>query len=117
MQDIINNLQKLAKDKHKENKTFFTKLKKKPPKQLDYIMQELHEEEFERTDCLTCGNCCKTTGPLFTDKDMEFPANPAIATDPVLVGWGPFKQNLINVNKAGERQAAAVKLMDRAGYK
>ncbi len=71
MQDIINNLPKLAKDKHKENKTFFTKLKKKPPKQLDYIMQELHEAEFELTNCLECANCCKTTGPLFTAKDIE----------------------------------------------
>lgn len=71
MQDIINNLPKQAKDKQKENKEFFKKLKKKPPKQLDYIMQELHEEEFERTDCLECANCCKTTGPLFTDKDIE----------------------------------------------
>jgi Fe-S-cluster containining protein len=71
MQGIINNLPKQAKDKQKENKEFFKKLKKKPPKQLDYIMQELHEEEFERTDCLECANCCKTTGPLFTDKDIE----------------------------------------------
>jgi len=70
MQDIINNLPKLAKDKHKENKSFFSKLKKKPPKQLDYLMQELHEDEFNRTDCLQCANCCKTTGPLFTDKDV-----------------------------------------------
>jgi len=71
MQDIINNLPKLAKDKNKENKSFFKKLKKKPPKQLDYVMQEIHDEEFEKTDCLKCGNCCKTTGPLFTDKDIE----------------------------------------------
>lgn len=71
MQDIINNLPKLAKDKHKENKTFFTKLKKKAPKKLDYIMQELHDEEFKSTDCLECANCCKTTGPLFTDKDVD----------------------------------------------
>ena len=71
MQEIIKNLPGLAKDKHKENKIFFTKLKKKPPKHLDYLMQELHEEEFERTDCLKCANCCKTTGPLFTDKDIE----------------------------------------------
>ena len=70
MQDVIKNLPKLAKDKHKENKTFFSKLKKKPPKQLDYIMQELHEEEFRYRDCLDCANCCKTTGPLFTDKDI-----------------------------------------------
>lgn len=71
MQDIINNLPKLAKDKYKENKTFFTKLKKKPPKQLDYIMKELHDEEFQKTNCLECANCCKTTGPLFTDKDVS----------------------------------------------
>ncbi|WP_242132796.1 YkgJ family cysteine cluster protein [Aestuariivivens marinum] len=71
MQDQINNLPKLAKDKHNENKKFFAKLKKKPPKDLDYIMQELHDEEFQQTDCLQCANCCKTTGPLFTDKDIE----------------------------------------------
>ena len=71
MQEQINNLPKLAKDKLKENRAFFTKLSKKPPKQLDYIMQDLHDKEFERTDCLKCANCCKTTGPLFTDKDVS----------------------------------------------
>ncbi|MFD2542138.1 YkgJ family cysteine cluster protein [Lacinutrix gracilariae] len=71
MEEFLKQLPKLAKDKHKENKTFFTKLKKKTPKNLDYIMQDLHAEEFERTDCLTCANCCKTTGPLFTDKDVD----------------------------------------------
>ncbi|MDO9191868.1 MAG: extracellular solute-binding protein, partial [Undibacterium sp.] len=54
---------------------------------------------------------------LFTDLDMEYPANPAVKPDAKLLAWGPFKQNLINVNKAGELQANAVKLMDRAGYK
>jgi Fe-S-cluster containining protein len=71
MQEFIDQLPKLAKDKHNENKKFFTKLKKKSPKQLDYIMQELHDEEFSNTDCLECANCCKTTGPLFTDKDVD----------------------------------------------
>ena len=71
MQELIDQLPQLAKDKHNENKKFFAKLKKKPPKKLDMIMQELHEEEFEQTDCLECANCCKTTGPLFTDKDVE----------------------------------------------
>ncbi len=66
----IESLPKRAKDKHNENKKFFAKLKKKPPKNLDYVMQELHDAEFEKTDCLTCANCCKTTGPLFTDKDI-----------------------------------------------
>ena len=71
MDEILKDLPQKAKDKHKENKKFFTKLRKKPPKNLDSQMQEMHEEEFERTDCLTCANCCKTTGPLFTNKDIE----------------------------------------------
>ncbi len=71
MEEILKDLPKKAKDKHKENKKFFAKLRKRPPKHLDLQMQELHEEEFKRTDCLTCANCCKTTGPLFTNKDIE----------------------------------------------
>ena len=71
MQDQILNLPKLAKDKHNENKKFFKRLKIKPPRNLDYMMQELHDAEFNRTSCLECANCCKTTGPLFTDKDIE----------------------------------------------
>ena len=71
MQEEINGLPQRAKDKHKEHKKFFQKLKKKPPRNLDREMQELHDEEFRRTDCLKCANCCKTTGPLFTNKDIE----------------------------------------------
>ncbi|RNL82939.1 YkgJ family cysteine cluster protein [Sinomicrobium pectinilyticum] len=71
MDDFLKRLPQLAKDKHKENKKYFAGLKKKPPKNLDYVMQELHHAEFERTDCLKCANCCKTTGPLFTNADIE----------------------------------------------
>ena len=71
MDEVLRQLPKKAKEKHSENKKFFAKLKKKTPKNLDYIMQELHEAEFKRTDCLTCANCCKTTGPLFTNADVE----------------------------------------------
>lgn len=71
MQDEINELPQRAKDKHKEHRKFFAGLKKKPPKNLDQLMDELHEEEFSKTDCLDCANCCKTTGPLFTSKDIE----------------------------------------------
>jgi Fe-S-cluster containining protein len=70
MQEQLQQLPGRAKDMHKENKKFFAKLKKKPPKQLDTLMQQVHKDEFERTDCLDCANCCKTTGPLFTDKDI-----------------------------------------------
>ncbi|CAM4086648.1 YkgJ family cysteine cluster protein [Zobellia nedashkovskayae] len=71
MEQILKELPKKAQDKHNENRKFFAKLKKRPPKNLDYVMQELHDEEFQRTDCLECANCCKTTGPLFTKADVE----------------------------------------------
>jgi uncharacterized protein len=71
LKDILNTLPKQAKDKHIENKKYFDKLKKKTPKNLDYLMQDLHDEEFKKTDCLNCANCCKTTGPLFTNADID----------------------------------------------
>lgn len=71
MEDELKQLPQLAKAKQAENKKFFAKIKKKPPKDLDVVMQDLHDAVFEKTDCLSCANCCKTTGPLFTDKDIE----------------------------------------------
>lgn len=71
MDELLKQLPKKASEKHNENKKFFTKLRKKPPKNLDYLMHDLHETEFESTDCLSCANCCKTTGPLFTNADIE----------------------------------------------
>ncbi|MBS9774648.1 MAG: YkgJ family cysteine cluster protein [Tenacibaculum sp.] len=67
----LEKLKELSKEKQKENKKYFQKLKKRTPKNLDLVMQEIHDEEFERTDCLTCANCCKTTSPIFTQKDIE----------------------------------------------
>jgi iron(III) transport system substrate-binding protein len=54
---------------------------------------------------------------LFADVNLEYPVNPAIKPDAIVAAWGTFKQNPINVAKAGELQTSAVKLMDRAGYK
>ena len=54
---------------------------------------------------------------LFASLNMEYPANPAVATDPVVAAWGNFKTDETNVAKAGELQKQAVMLMDRAGYR
>lgn len=53
------------------NKRLFSKLKQSKPKSLDEIMQQIHQEVFEETDCLQCANCCKTTSPIFYQKDIE----------------------------------------------
>lgn len=70
MDQVLKNLTKLSAEKHTENKKYFAKLKKKTPKRLDLLMQDLHMKEFAKTDCLTCANCCKTSSPIFTDKDI-----------------------------------------------
>lgn len=60
-----------AYQKRKEHQKFLEGLRRKPPKNLDYLTQETHDEVFKKIDCLQCANCCKTTGPLFTPKDTE----------------------------------------------
>lgn len=62
--------QEKAKQKKKEHQKFLNQLKKRPPKKLDYLTQSVHEDVFEDIDCLSCANCCKTTGPLYTEKDI-----------------------------------------------
>lgn len=71
MEKRLEELSKLAKEALPESQKYFKRLKKRTPKNLDVVMQELHEEEFSTTDCLTCGNCCKTTSPIFTEKDIQ----------------------------------------------
>ncbi|MFH6602190.1 YkgJ family cysteine cluster protein [Maribacter algicola] len=71
MDEILKQLPTRAKEKYAENRKFFNRLKKKVPKDLDYLMQELHDAEFQDIDCLQCANCCKTTGPLFTNADID----------------------------------------------
>jgi iron(III) transport system substrate-binding protein len=53
----------------------------------------------------------------FAAVNMEFPVNPAAAVDPLVQSWGKFEPSLINVAEAGRLQPAAVRLMDRAGYR
>lgn len=66
--------QKKLDDAKKEKKSInklYQSLAKKKPKDLDATIHQLHEETFEQIDCLNCANCCKTTGPLLTDKDID----------------------------------------------
>ena len=54
---------------------------------------------------------------LFAGLNLEYPANPAVRADPIVLAWGDFEPSPMNVAQAGELQATAVKLMDRAGYR
>jgi Fe-S-cluster containining protein len=67
----ISELRNRAFDVKSENKSFFSKIRKKKPKNLDKMMQELHVEVFEEIDCLDCANCCKSISPTLYFKDVE----------------------------------------------
>jgi iron(III) transport system substrate-binding protein len=54
---------------------------------------------------------------MFADVSFEYPANPQASINPLVARWGKFKQDDINIAAAGEFQAAATRLADRAGYK
>lgn len=54
---------------------------------------------------------------LVADANYEYPANPTVKASTIIVAWGDFKADTVDVAAAGELQAAAVKLMDRVGYK
>jgi Fe-S-cluster containining protein len=70
MEYTPSSIKELGQKQLEKNKQLVKFLKKKKPSQLDDVAQSAHEEVFEEIDCLTCANCCKTTGPLFTDKDI-----------------------------------------------
>lgn len=71
MNTSLDILHKRAKETQKETQKYFQRLKKRVPKKLDEQVGAIHDEVFANTDCLTCANCCKTTGPMFTPKDVE----------------------------------------------
>ena len=60
----------LALQKQGEHRKFLTGLKKKAPKDLDKIVQQVHREVFLEIDCTECANCCRNLGPLFTEADI-----------------------------------------------
>lgn len=67
----IGKYHQLVLQKQKEHRKFLATLKKKAPKNLDKIVQEVHTEVFREIDCTKCANCCKILGPLFTESDIS----------------------------------------------
>jgi uncharacterized protein len=66
--DVLHNWQKRSKDKQKLLRNFLAKAdKNKVLKQLP----QLHDEAFEKVDCLQCAACCKTYSPRFKTPDVK----------------------------------------------
>ncbi len=54
---------------------------------------------------------------IFADANMEYPVNPLVDAHPFVQSWGPFKGSTVNLAKAGQLQADAIKLMDIVNYR
>lgn len=54
---------------------------------------------------------------LFADANLEYPVNPKVAANPEVAAWGEFTASPFNLTQAGALQEAAIRLMDRAGYR
>lgn len=67
----LDKLKDKAKLAEQSNKKLFDKLKRTKPKNLDDVVHQLHDEAFEEIDCLKCANCCKTTSPIFYERDID----------------------------------------------
>ncbi|TWI80218.1 hypothetical protein IQ13_2890 [Lacibacter cauensis] len=66
--DILHNWEKKAAEHQKEYGRFLKRAdKNKVLKQLP----DLHEEAFEKVDCLQCANCCKNYSPRFKTPDIK----------------------------------------------
>ncbi|MCU0353996.1 MAG: YkgJ family cysteine cluster protein [Cytophagales bacterium] len=69
--DLLPELAELARKAAPATKDAFKKWKKQQPRDLDVTVQGIHHDVFEQTDCLACANCCKTTSPIFYERDIE----------------------------------------------
>jgi iron(III) transport system substrate-binding protein len=54
---------------------------------------------------------------LFASMNFEYPVNPKAEVDPLVSAWGTFQADKVPLFKLGEKQQAAVKLMDKVGYR
>ena len=53
----------------------------------------------------------------YAEVNNEYPIKSGVDSSDTVQAWGPFKADGVNLGKLGELNAAAVKLMDRAGWK
>jgi Fe-S-cluster containining protein len=68
MEDLLHNWEKKTWEHQKQYQYYLQKAdKNKVLKQLP----ELHEEAFQRIDCLNCANCCKSYSPRFKGPDIK----------------------------------------------
>jgi uncharacterized protein len=72
MNDLLHNWEKKSAARQKEYRRFLQNANKKGEKnRVLNQLPALHEEAFQRVDCLKCANCCKNYSPRFKTPDIK----------------------------------------------
>ncbi|MDQ6889931.1 MAG: YkgJ family cysteine cluster protein [Bacteroidota bacterium] len=66
--NILDNWEKKSGQNQKKYKDF---LKRADKNKVLKALPDLHEEAFEKIDCLSCANCCKKFSPRFKTPDIK----------------------------------------------
>ncbi|ROR34636.1 Fe(3+) ABC transporter substrate-binding protein [Inmirania thermothiophila] len=53
----------------------------------------------------------------YAEVNHEYPVRPGVPVSEVLQAWGDFRKDSLNLARLGELNAAAVRIMDRAGWR
>ncbi len=67
-QDLLQNWEKKSRERQKMYKQYLHRANKN---EVLRQLPDLHEQAFEKIDCLTCGNCCKKFSPRFKTPDIK----------------------------------------------
>jgi Fe-S-cluster containining protein len=67
-EDLLHNWEKKSAQNQKKYKDF---LKRADKNKILKALPVLHEEGFEKIDCLKCANCCKRYSPRFKTPDIK----------------------------------------------
>ncbi len=67
-EDVLHNWEKKSNENSKKYKRFLLHPDKK---KVLKALPELHEQAFEKIDCLKCANCCKHYSPRFKTPDIK----------------------------------------------
>ncbi len=71
MKEIIKDWKRNAKRRSDQNFRYIRRLKNRNRKRVDAVANQLHEEAFDKIDCLKCGNCCRVSTPLVEKGDIK----------------------------------------------
>lgn len=66
--ELLRSWEKKSADRQKQYKQFLQRVDKNKALRL---LPDLHEEAFEKVDCLVCANCCKNYSPRFKTPDIK----------------------------------------------